>query len=36
MDFIEQKHQESEHIEEELVTLNSKTPCISEATEVIN
>ena len=36
MDFIEQKHQESKHIEEELVTLNSETLFLSEATEVIN
>ena len=36
MDFIEQQNQESEHIEKELVTLNSKTPYLSEATEVIN
>ena len=36
MDFIEQQNQESEKIEEELVTLNSKTSCLSEVTEVIN
>ena len=36
MDLIEKQHQESENIYEELVTLNSKTPCLSEATEVIN
>ena len=36
MDFIEQQHQEPEQIEEELVTLNSKTPCLSESTEVIS
>ena len=32
IDVIEQQHQESKDIEEELVTLNSKTPCLSEAT----
>ena len=36
MDFMELNHQESEQIEEELVTLKSKTPCLSEATEIIN
>ena len=36
MNFIEQQHQESEQIEEELVTLNSKILCLSEDTEVIN
>ena len=36
MYFIEKYHQESEQIEEELVTLNSKTLCLSEDTEVIN
>ena len=36
MDFIEQKQQEYTHIEEELVTINSKTPCLSESTGVIN
>ena len=36
MNFIEQQNQESEQTEEELDTLNSKTPCISEATEAIN
>ena len=36
IDFIEQQHRESEQIEEELVTINSKIPCLSEATEVIN
>ena len=36
MDFIEQRHQYSEHVEEELITLNSKTPCLSKSTEVIN
>ena len=36
MYFIEKYHQESEQIEEELVTLNSKTLCLSEATEVLN
>ena len=36
MDFIEQQHQESKHIEEELFTIKSKAPCPSEANEVIN
>ena len=36
MDFIGQQHQESEQIEEELVTLNSRTSLLSEATEGIN
>ena len=36
MDVIEQQNQELKHIEEELVTMNSKTPCLSEYTEVIN
>ena len=36
MDFIEQQHQQSEQIEEELFNINSKTPCLSEATEAIN
>ena len=36
MNFIEKQHQESEHNEEELVTLNHKTPCLSEYTETIN
>ena len=36
MYFIEQQHQESKNIEEELVNPDSKTPCLSEATEVIN
>ena len=33
---IEQHHQESKDIEKELVTINSNTPCLSEATEVTN
>ena len=36
MNIIEQQHQESYHIEEELVTLNSKTPYLSKDTEAIN
>ena len=36
MDFIEKKHKESEQIEEEPVTLNSKTSCLLEASELIN
>ena len=36
IDFIEQQHQQSEQIEEELFNINSKTPCLSEATEAIN
>ena len=36
MDFIEQNQHESEKIEEEVVTLNSRTPCLPEATEVIS
>ena len=36
MDFIGQQHQESEQIEEELVTLNSRTSLLSEVTEGIN
>ena len=36
MDFIEQQQQEQEQIEEEVVTPNSKTPYLSEDTEVIN
>ena len=36
VDFVEQQHQESEQIEEKVVTLNSKTSCLSEATEVFN
>ena len=36
MNIIEQQHQESYHIEEELVTLNSKTPYLSEDTEAID
>ena len=36
MYFIERQRQESKQIEEELVNINSKTPCLSEATEVIN
>ena len=36
MDFTEQEHQSSEQIEEELVTLSSETPWLSEVTEVIN
>ena len=35
MYFIEQEHQKCKQIEEELFTLNSKTPCLSEYTEVI-
>ena len=34
--FIEQQHQKSEYIEEELVTLKSTTYCLSETTEVID
>ena len=33
---LQKKHQESEQIKEELVTISSKKPCLSEATEVIN
>ena len=29
MGFVEQQRQESEHIEEELVTINTKTPYLS-------
>ena len=36
INVIEQKHQKSELIEEELFNINSKTLCLSEATEVIN
>ena len=36
INFIEQQHQESEQIEEELVTINSKIPFLSEDTEFIN
>ena len=36
MDFIEQQHQESKNIEEELVTIKSKIPYLSEATKVTN
>ena len=36
IEFIEQQHQESEQIEEELFIINTKTLCLSEATEVIN
>ena len=36
MYFIKHQHQVSKQIEEELVTLNSKTPFLSEATEVLN
>ena len=36
MDFMEQQYQESKHIEEELVTLNSKILCLLEYIEVIN
>ena len=36
MYVIEQQHQESKDIEEELFTLNSKTPWLSEATKVLN
>ena len=36
MDFMEQKHQESIYIKEELVPLNPKIQCLSEVTEVIN
>ena len=35
MDFIEQHNPELKQIKEEL-TLNSKTPCLSEATKVNN
>ena len=35
MDFIEQQNPELKQIKEEL-TLNSKTPCLSESTELIN
>ena len=33
---MEHQHQESEQIEKELVTHNSKMPCLLEDTEVIN
>ena len=36
MDFMEQHHQKSKHTEEELVPINSQTPCLSETTEIIN
>ena len=36
MDFIDQKHQESEHIEKALVTIDSITLSLTEATEVID
>ena len=36
MYFMEQQHQELKQIEEELVTPNSETPYLSEATEAIN
>ena len=33
---MEQHHQESKQIKEELVPLNSETPCLLESTEVIH
>ena len=36
MDIIGQQHLESKNIEEELITLNSETPRLSESNEVIN